>query len=203
MKRIIVIDDQWDMDSPVLKYALKASKAADTEIIGILPVRGATQSTKLQRQLNAAGQKLASEGVSFSSYIVGTEREEFISRIKGLTPASLVLVGDTVFSGLLKGTITIETLKKEISCPVTTARALDSAPKKIGKGINLISFIAYAMGSIIIYGVFFPKIITLNAKLFMSMTVQGAIAVMAVVVVHAWVWGNTVHVLPKMFRLEK
>lgn len=205
MKRIIVIDDQWDMDSPLLKYALKASKAADTEIIGILPVRGAekTQFTKLQRQLNSVGQKLASEGVSFSSYIVGTEPEEFISKIKGLTPASLVLTGEGVFSGSLKGSITIETLKKELSCPVTTARALDSTPKKSGKGVNLISFMAYAIGSIIIYGVFFPKIITLNAKLFMSMTVPGAAAVMAVVVVHAWVWGNTVHVLPKMFKLEK
>ncbi|MBF0555372.1 MAG: hypothetical protein HQK96_12595 [Nitrospirae bacterium] len=182
MKRIIVIDDQWAMDSPVLRYALKASKSADTEIIGLMPVAAAERSQLNKQRLDSAAEQLAREGVRFSSYVVGTEPEEFISRIKGLMPASLVLVGDGVFDGLIKNGII---LKKELSCPVTTARALDSTPEKRGKGINLGQFMAYAIGSLIMYGVFFPKIITLNEKLFMSMTATGAAVTLAVVVVHA------------------
>ena len=44
------------------------------------------------------------------------------------------------------------------------------------------------------YGVFFPKIKMLNETIFMTETVIGGLAIMAVVVVHAWVWGNTTHI---------
>ncbi|MBF0488528.1 MAG: hypothetical protein HQK98_10230 [Nitrospirae bacterium] len=200
MKRIIVIDDQWAMDSPLLRYALKASKSADTEIIGIMPV-AASEMTQLNKtRLDSAAEQLARDGVRFSSYVVGTEPEEFIGKMKGLMPASLVLVGDIVFDGLIRNGII---LKKELSAPVTTARALDSTPERAKKGINMGVFMAYTIGSLIMYGVLFPKIVTLNEKLFMSMTVTGAVTTLVVVVVHAWVWGNTVHILPKLFRLEK
>ncbi|MBF0515588.1 MAG: hypothetical protein HQK97_00525 [Nitrospirae bacterium] len=205
MKRIIVIDNQWEMDSPVLKYALKASKAADTEIIGILPASTTdrAQVNKLMKLLNSATEILASEGVTCSSYVVGTDAEEFISKLKGFMPASLILAGDSALSVLKKNGITLELLKKEFACPVTTARALESVPEKNGKDINWGMFVVYAIGSLIMYGIFFPKIVTLNERLFMTMTINGAAAIIAVVVIHAWVWGNTVHILPKMFKLEK
>jgi hypothetical protein len=64
-------------------------------------------------------------------------------------------------------------------------------------------WILYAIGSVLLYGVFFPRIESLNEKLFMSGTVLGGIAIMIAVVIHAWIWGNTTHILPKLFKLEK
>ncbi|MBF0463665.1 MAG: hypothetical protein HQK88_01220 [Nitrospirae bacterium] len=208
MKKILVIDDSWDINSPVLQYAIKASKAADTAIIGILPTRTGdrTQLNKLERQLNSVKERFAQDGISFNSYVVSVESEVFIDKVKALMPASLVLAGDTVFSDALKNTgVTLKTLKEALSCPVTTARSLNVAHAKADKhgSVNWGMFVVYALCSMVMYGVLYPRIETLNIRLFMTMSVPGAVAVLAIVVVHAWVWGNTVHILPKMFNLEK
>ena len=92
-----------------------------------------------------------------------------------------------------------------MSCPVTTAGELAGAhaEKKTAKGTNWGKWLLYAIGSALMYFVFYPNIKQLNQKLFMSESVLGALAIMAVVIIHAWVWGNTTHILPKLFKLEK
>ena len=134
------------------------------------------------------------------------DADAFMTKINGLMPASLVLIGEADFTAeMKKGGASIEALKEKLTCPVTTAEDLAAAHagKKPAKGINWGMWIIYAIGSVIMYGVFFPKIEMLNEKIFMTETVLGGIAIMVVVVIHAWVWGNTTHILPKLFKLEK
>ena len=208
MKRIILIDSKWDINSPALQYALKASKGADTEIAGIFLAADGSRETidKAGATLETIKQKISSEGVGFSSHVVAPDADAFMTKINGLMPASLVLIGEADFTAeMKKGGASIEALKEKLTCPVTTAEDLAAAhaEKKPAKGINWGMWIIYAIGSVIMYGVFFPKIEMLNEKIFMTETVLGGIAIMVVVVIHAWVWGNTTHILPKLFKLEK
>ena len=208
MKRIILIDSKWDINSPALQYALKAAKGADTEIAGIFLAADDSRETidKAGATLETIKQKISSEGVGFSSHVVAPDADAFMTKINGLMPASLVLIGEADFTAeMKKGGASLEALKEKLTCPVTTAEDLAAAHagKKPAKGINWVIWILYAIGSVIMYGVFYPKIEMLNEKIFMTETVLGGIAIMVVVVIHAWVWGNTTHILPKLFKLEK
>jgi hypothetical protein len=208
VKRIIVIDSKWDMNSTALQYALKASKGADTEISGIFLAADSSKETvdKAAAALDSAKQTFSSEGVGFSSHVVAPEADAFISTINSLMPASLVLIGEAHFTAeMKKGGASIEALKEKLSCPVATAAdaAGAHAEKKAAKGTNWGMWILYAIGSVLMYGLFFPKISLLNEKIFMTGTVLGGVAIMIVVVINAWVWGNTTHILPKLFKLEK
>ncbi len=207
MKKIILIDSIWDIRSPALQYALTAAKGTDTEIAGIFLTSDSTSKTfeDAEATLEAIKQEFAAGGITFSSYVTGPEPGAFIRRIDDLMPASLVLIGEANFTGeMKKGGASIEALKEKLTCPVTTAGNLAGAQagKKAAKGINWGKFIMYAIGSIFMYGIFYPKIVTLNGSLFMKGTVLGGLAIMAVVIVHAWVWGNTTYILPKIFKLE-
>ncbi|MEK6528959.1 MAG: hypothetical protein AAB089_02350 [Nitrospirota bacterium] len=208
MKKIILIDDRWDFNSPLLQYALRASKNTDTEIVGIFLIDDRIKGTieKAETTLRAVRQAFTSEGVNFSSHVMGADADAFLKGIDGLMPVSLVLIGDVKFSEeMVKRGISVEALKGKLTCPVTTIEAIAGAhaEKKHAAGINWGAFIMYLIGSIIIYGVFFPMIKNLNATIFMKGNVLGAIAIMVVSVVTAWVWGNTTHILPKLFKLEK
>ena len=208
MKRIILIDDGWDIKSPAIQYALKASKGTDTEVVGIL-LAGSPDNvtmTRAETAFRAVKQVFASEGINFNSQVMGNDSRAFLSKLEGLMPASLILIGSIKFSEVMaKAGVSIETLKRKFTCPVTTSEALTfaHAEKKHAAGINWGAFIMYLIGSIIIYGVFYPMIKNLNATIFMTGTVLGGLAIMLVVVVVAWVWGNTTHILPKLFKLEK
>ncbi len=208
MKKIILIDSKWDIKSPAIQYTLKASKGTDTEIAGIFLTDESSRETvkKAETILKTVKQYFASEGITFSSHVMGPDPKAFVKKIDDLMPASLVLIGDVEFSEeMAKGGVSIKDLKDRLTCPVTTADAIAGAhaEKKTAKGINWGKFIMYAIGSVIMYGVFFPMLGTLNEKIFMTGTVLGGLAIMAVVVVHAWVWGNTTHILPKLFKLEE
>ncbi len=208
MKKIILIDSKWDIKSPAIQYVLKASKGTDNEIAGIFLTGDSSRETveKAETTLKTVKQDFASEGITFSSHVMGQDPKAFIKKIDDLMPASLVLTGDVEFSEeMAKGGASIKALKERLTCPVSTAEALSDAhaEKKTAKGINWGKFIMYAIGSVIMYGVFFPMLGTLNEKIFMTGTVLGGLAIMAVVVVHAWIWGNTTHILPKLFKLEK
>ena len=208
MKKIILIDGKWDINSPALQYTLKASKGTDTEIAAIFLAADSSKGTieNARNVLKAAKQAFESEGVSFSSDVVAQDPEAFIKKLNDLMPASLVLIGDAKFTDeMKKGGVSIGVLKEKFTCPVTTAEAIASAheDKKTAKGVNWGKFIIYAIGSVLMYGVFFPEIEVLNKKIFMTGTVFGGLAIMAVVGVHAWIWGNTTNILPKLFRLEK
>jgi hypothetical protein len=208
LKRIILIDSRWDINSPALQYALKASKGADTEIAAIFLTADDSKEAidRAGTALDSVKQKFSSEGIGFSSHVVAPDPDSFMKKIDGLMPASLVLIGEADFTSEMKeGGASVEALREKLTCPVTTAADLAGAhvEKKPAKGINWGKWIIYAIGSVIMYGVFFPKIRVINEKLFMTETVLGAIAIMAVVVVHAWVWGHTTQILPKLFKLEK
>ncbi len=208
MSKIILIDEKWDFDSPISRYVLKMAKGSDTEIVGVC-LTGDTEDetvSRAQAVLSDVKQKFASEGVDFTSYVIGPDPKAFMSRIEGLMPASLVILGDITFSDeMIKGGVSAEALKEKLTCPVTTADAIAAshAEKKPAKGINWGIWIIYAIGSLIMYGVFYPYIEVLNEKIFMKGTVLGGLAIMVVVAVHAWIWGNTTHILPKLFKLEK
>ena len=208
MKRIILIDSKWNINSQALQYAMKASKGADTEIAGIfLAADGSKEAIdKAGAVLDSVKQTLSSEGIGFSSHVVAPDADAFMTKINGLMPASLVLIGEATFTGeMKKGGASIESLKEKLTCPVTTAEDLASAhaEKKPAKGFNWGMWIVYAIGSVLSYGLFYPKIEMLNEKIFMTGTVLSGIAIMAAVAIHAWIWGNTTTILPKLFKLEK
>ena len=208
MSRIVIVDDKWDFSSPIVQYALKAAKGTDTEIAGICLAADTGDETvgKAEAVLSGIKQSFMSEGVNFSSYVIGPDPDAFMKRIDGLMPASLVLVGDVSFSEeMVRGGVSVAALKEKLTCPVTTTEAIAGAhaEKKPAKGINWVKFLIYLIGSAIMYGVFYPYIETLNEKLFMAGTALGGLAIMVVVAVHAWIWGNTTNILPKLFKLEK
>jgi len=209
LRKIILIDNKWDIRSGALQYVLKASKGTDTEVAGIFPVDDSSRETveKAETMLRNIKQDFASEGISFSSYVIGPDPGAFMRKIDDLMPASLVLFGDVKFSDeMVKGGVSIKALGEKLSCPVTTAEAVAAgahAEKKTVSGINWVRFTVYLIGSIIMYAVFFPMLKGLNATIFMKGTVLGGIAVMVVVAVHAWIWGSTTQILPKLFKLEK
>jgi hypothetical protein len=208
LKKIILIDSKWDINSAALQYALKASKGSDTEIAGIFLAADSSKETieKASASLEAVKKKLSSEGIGFSSHVVAPDADAFMTKINGLMPASLVLIGEANFTAeMKKGGASIDALKEKLTCPVTTAEDLAGAQaeKKPAKGTNWAMWAIYAIGSALLYGVFFPKIEMLNEKIFMSETVLGGLAIMAAVAIHAWIWGNTTSILPKLFKLEK
>lgn len=208
MKRIILIDKKWDLKSPAIQYALKASKGTDTEIVGIFLTESTSKeiTERAEITLKTVKEGFASEGINFSSQIMGPDPEAFLRKLNDLMPASLVLIGDIKFpEQMSKAGVSMKTLRERFTCPVTSAEALASAhtEKKHAKGINWITLILYFIGSVIMYAVFFPMIKSFNEKIFMTGTVLGALATMVVVVVAAWIWGNTTHHLPKLFKLEK
>jgi len=207
VNKIILIDSKWQIDSPAVQHALKTAKTSDTEIAAVFLVDDSSGAVeKAEATIQQVKQKFSSEGVGFSSTIVSQSPEQFMKLIDELMPASLVLLGEVSFSDeMVKGGASKEALKKKLACPVVTAGEMSAAEteSKPAKGINWGKFIIYAICSALMYGVLFPKIESLNEKLFMSGTVLGALAVLAVVVVHAWVWGNTTQILPKLLKLEK
>lgn len=209
LKKIIVIDGKWDTQTPTIQYAIKASKGTDTEIVGVFLAGDSGKETieKGEAVMKTVTQKMASDGVSFSSNVVAQDAQAFMKRINDLMPASLVIIGDVKFSAdMVKGGVSTEALREKLSCPVTTTgdiAAAGRAEEKPSKGTNWGMWIFYAIASALMYFVFYPKINALNEKVFMSGTMIGAIATMAVVIIHAWVWGNTTHILPKLFKLEK
>jgi len=208
LKKIIVIDGKWDAQSPSVQYAIKASKGGDTEITGIFLAYDSSAKTaeKAELDLKKVKQEFTAGGIGFSYYVVSPEPISFLKKIDDMMPASLVIIGDVRFSPeMVKGGASLEALRKRLPCPVTTAGELAGAhaEKKVAKGTNWGKWLIYAIASALMYFVFFPNVKALNSKLFMTGTVLGALATMAVVVVHAWVWGNTTHILPKLFKLEK
>jgi hypothetical protein len=208
LKRIILIDTTWDINSSVLQYALKVSKSPDTEIIGIFLAHDTDKETieKAENTLKNLAQDFSSKGINFNSQVVPQKPEIFIRKIEELMPASLILIGDVKFSEeMKKAGVSVEALKERFVCPITTADALEIFEEKVHvkRSINWTRFILYAIGSVIMYGVFFPNIEILNKKIFMTETILGAIAIMVAVALHAWIWGNTTQILPKLFKLEK
>ncbi|MEW6602353.1 MAG: hypothetical protein AB1499_15380 [Nitrospirota bacterium] len=208
MKKIVVIDSNWVTGSPMLRYVIQASKGNDTEVCGVFLSAGgaANGAGNVKETLNAVREELASEGIGFTSVVVDPDAKDFLSKLESLKPASLVLTGSIRFSEKMKKNgVSFESLKKVMNCPVTTAEAFSSMEKKAhrSKRSGLGKWLMYAAGSAIIYTVLFPNVKMLNEKLFMTGTVLGALATMAVVVLHAWIWGNTTHILPKLFKLEK
>lgn len=196
------------MNSDALQYALKASKGTDTEIDGIFLAADSSRETidKGGATLDSVRQQLSSEGITFSSHVVAPDADVLMQKIDGLMPASLVLIGEANFtSEMKKAGASIEALKEKLACPVTMAEdlAVAQAEKKPAKGINWGMWVLYAIGSVIMYGVVYPRIPMLNEKILMTGTVLGGLAIMVIVVIHAWVWGNTTHILPKLFKLEK
>lgn len=206
MNKIILIDSKLQIDSPAVQHALKTAKTSDTEIAAVFLVDDSSGAVeKAEAAIQKVKQKFSSEGVGFSSSIVPQSPEQFMKLVNELMPASLVLLGDVTFSDeMVKGGASKEALKEKLACPVATAAEMSAAQadNKPAQGINWGKFIIYAICSALMYGVFFPRIESLN-EFFMSGTVLGALAVLAVVVVHAWVWGNTTQILPKLLKLEK
>ncbi len=209
MKRIIFIDSTWDINSQALQYALKAAKGTDTEIACVFLAADDSTETigKAGATLDSVRENFSSEGIGISSHVVAPDAEAFMTKINGLMPASLVLIGDAAFTNeMKKAGASVEALKDKLTCPVTTADSIHAAHSEKAapaKKTNWFVWVLYAIGSALMYGVFFPKIESLNEKLFMSGTVLGGISIMAVVAIHAWIWGNTTTILPKLFRLEK
>lgn len=203
-----MIDSTWDMNSPALQYAFKASKGTDTEIAGIFLSTDSNKGTvdEAESLLDTVKQHFSSEGIGFSSFVIVPEADAFMKKIDSLMPASLVIIGTANFTAeMKKNGASVEALKEKLTCPVTTAEDIANiqAEKKPAKGTNWGMWILYAIGSVLLYGVFFPKIQGLNEKIFMTGTVLGGIAIMVAVVIHAWIWGNTTQILPKLFKLEK
>lgn len=208
MKRIIVIDGKWDTGSPMLQYIIKASKGADTEVSGVFLTADSGLDTIIKAKfiLNTIKEKFFSEGIAFTPVAVGPDAGEFLRKMESLKPASLVLTGDVRFSDKMKkGGASLEALKEKMNCPVVPADALGAARKEGGhaKGTNWVMWTIYAVCSALMYVVFYPNVKALNETVFMTGTVLGAVATLAVVIGHAWVWGNTTHILPRLFKLEK
>jgi hypothetical protein len=68
---------------------------------------------------------------------------------------------------------------------------------------NIFRFLAFGVLTAAIYLFFFPRIDYLNHALFMKGSILGGLAVMAVVAIHAYVYGSFTEYLPKFLGLDK
>ena len=165
------------------------------------------QVQEAEARVTAYGERMASEleakGQDFRWQMVKGSADAIMNAISEFMPADIILTGKLDFETLaLKGIHNLEELSGHVHCPVLPAErlAVDEGPKTKS---NLLLFALFGVLSAASYFLFFPQINRLNYSLFMKGTFLGAIAVMLVVGLHAYIYGSFTEYLPRFMGLDK
>ena len=217
MKRILVVSQKLDMNSPAVRYGETIAKKEDAEVAFLFVVPSSmttpewigTQERDVKDALEKAKEVEASlkqhfdkEGIRSSFRAIRFEPGIFKKEISALMPADLIIAGQLEFSheAAEQGISSIADLGAAFSCPVIDAEAMENHFKPISSKLWM-RFMLYGIGSAFMYFGFFPHIKDLN-KFFMTNGALSGLAIMAVVATHAWIYGNTTECLPKFIKMD-
>ncbi|MGD8367761.1 MAG: universal stress protein [Desulfobacterales bacterium] len=218
MKKILFIESLMSEKTSQLDEAigLASTKGLQLSALFVIPLYEEVsdwvevqekQVKEAEARVTAYGEQMASEleaeGQSFRWRVVMGHPDAVMDAINEFMPADILLTGKLEFEALsLPGIHNLEELSSHLHCPVLPVDrlAVDEAPKA---KINWLSFGIFGILSAAIYIFFFPRIDHLNHVLLMKGTVLGAIAVMVVVAVHAFIYGSFTEFFPRFLGLDK
>ncbi len=219
VSRILLIGQNLGTDSLAIKYATELAKRKGGEIVCLIPVSPIKPSLeptiewleaqehhlkkeieKAKRYAKEVSEHFDKHGIACSSYVIKFEKGEFMEKMRALMPVDLVVTDKLEFPPDL-GVKSITDLSAHFKCPVIDAEAVYKTFKPVSAKLWM-KFVLYGIGSAFMYFVFFPHLEELN-KFYMAGNIIGAIAIMATVAIHAWVYGNTMECLPKFIKLDK
>ena len=218
MEKILFIENLTDEKSSKVDHAIAIAEKKDLELsaLFVIPVRQdvpnfpevqAEQIEKAETKVSQFAEKKAAElkdrGRPFAWKLVQSTATTFMESMESFTPVDLIMTGRIDLEPFAeKGIKTLEDISTRFGCPVLPVESLLTNTEK-KKGTNIFRFLAFAALSVVSYFVFFPYIDKLNHLIFMKGTFLGALAVMAVVPVHAYIYGSFTEYLPKWLGLEK
>jgi hypothetical protein len=218
MKEILFIENLVNEKSSRLSQAigLASAKGLRLSALFVVPLHSDVsdwveqvekQVEEAEENVQAFGRKMEAEletqGLSFRWKMVRGTSDAIMTSIGEFMPADIVLVGKLDLKPLAeKGVHNLEELSGKFHCPVLPVERLSADKEKKGK-TNLFRFLAMGVLSGLSYFLFFPQLDRLNHALFMKGTVLGGLGVMAVVAVHAYVYGSFTEYFPKFMGLDK
>jgi hypothetical protein len=165
------------------------------------------QVEEAKARVTAYGEQMAAElkqqEQPFRWKVVMGNGDAVMAAITEFMPADIILTGKLEFDALsLPGIHNLEELSGHLHCPVLPVERLadDAAPKT---KIRWVSFGIFGGLSAASYFLFFPQIDHLNHVLLMKGTFLGALAVMVVVALHAFIYGSFTEYFPRFLGLDK
>jgi len=218
MKEIVFIENLMNPKTSQLAAAVALAEAKGLRLSAVLVIpqhpevsdfveMHANQIKEAENRVDAYGRRMASEleakELSFRwRSILGTG-DAILEAIGAYMPADIILAGKLDFEALaLKGVHNLEELSGRFHCPVLPVDRLtaeDTAPARAG----LLRFALFGALSAVSYFWFFPQIDHFNHALLMKGTWLGALAVMGIVGLHAYIYGSFTEYLPRFMGLEK
>lgn len=218
MEKILYIENLMDEKASKVDRAIKIAdkKGLELSVLFVIPVHPDVtdwievqekQIKEAQEKVNQFALKLEAEltekGLPFAWKIVQSAPTVFMQALEAFTPVDIIMTGKLDLAPLAeKGIKTLEDISTHFGCPVLPVEGL-VAKKEEEKGAGFFRFLLFAGLSAASYLVFFPYIEKLNHLIYMKGTFLGALAVMATVPVHAYIYGSFTEYLPKWLGLEK
>ena len=218
MEKILFIENLTDEKSSKVDHAIEIAekKALELSALFVIPVRQdvpnfpevqAEQIEKAETKVNQFAEKKAAElksrGQTFAWKVIQSTATTFMESMEAFTPVDVIMTGNIDLDPLAeKGIKTLEDISMRFGCPVLPVESL-LADKKKAKGTSFFRFLIFAGLSVMSYFVFFPYIDKLNHLIYMKGTFLGALAVMATVPIHAYIYGSFTEYFPKWLGLEK
>jgi hypothetical protein len=218
MEKILFVENLTDEKSSKVDHAIAIAEKKDLELsaLFVIPVRQdvpnfpevqAEQFKKAETKVSQFAEKKAAElkdrGRPFSWKVVQSTATTFMEAMEVFAPVDIIMTGKIDLEPFAeKGIKTLEDISMRFGCPVLPVEGLMADEEK-AKGKGYLRFLLFAALSAASYLVFFPYIDKLNHLIFMKGTFLGALAVMAVVPVHAYIYGSFTEYLPKWLGMEK
>jgi hypothetical protein len=218
MKEILFIENLMNEKSSQLSQAISLASAKGLRLsaLFIIPVHADVSDwvDQLQNQVREAETKvdafarktaaeLEEQGLDFRWKMIQGTSDAVMSAIGEFMPADIVLAGKLDLEPLAeKGINNLEELSSHFHCPVLPVERLSVGEGRRAKQ-NILRFLVFGILSAASYFIFFPRLDRLNHSLFMKGTILSGLAVMAVVAVHAYIYGSFTEYLPKFLGLDK
>ncbi|AEH44208.1 hypothetical protein Thein_0325 [Thermodesulfatator indicus DSM 15286] len=215
MERILFIEEV-DREPKYINHAIEIAKKkkAKLYILFLVPVSLETtdwidiqekqikeKKEKLENLLNEI--KAKGIGVEIEGKVIEYLPRAFMLALKEFSPIDLVIVGNLDLEPLASEKIKhLEDISIRLKCPVLSIKTLLPQERTSKKKV-ISKMCLYGSLSAISYFGFFPMIEKLNYKIYMTGTFLGAIAVLATVPIHAYIYGSFAECLPKLLGLEK
>ena len=159
--------------------------------------------TKVESYAKKIAADLEKKGQPFRWKMIQGTADALMESIGEFMPADIALVGKLDLEPLgEKGVHNLEDLSSHFHCPVLPVERLSASGKDKGK-LSIFRFLAFGVLSAAIYIFFFPQIDRLNHALFMKGTILGALAVMTVVPIHAYIYGTFTEYFPRFIGMDK
>jgi len=217
MKKILLVGQKLDMNSPAVRYGETIAKKEDAEVAFLFVVpssittpdwmgtqeRGVENALKKAKEVGANLKRhFDEEGIRSSFRAIRFQAGIFKKEMAALMPADLIVAGQLEFSheAADQGITSIADLGAAFSCPVIDAQAMEDHFKPVSKKLWL-KFMLYGTGSAFMYFGFFPYVKHLN-NFFMTNGIISGLAIMVVVAAHAWIYGNTAECIPKFIKMD-